>query len=112
MQEDDFKPDGMSCEHAGIRSDRSRMLRECDHLFHAEHLEVEDEFRVGRNLWWCAFASITEIRGNGQPSLATNSHSSNTDIPSFDDFTDTELEAERFPLLVRYEGWSLAWSHK
>lgn len=96
----EIKPRGLLSEEAQTTISN----RKQQHLLHAQDFEVEDELRVWRNLRWCTLAAIAETRRNGQPSLPAHSHAHDANIPAFDDFAGSELEAERFALLVCYQG--------
>lgn len=63
-------------------------------------LDVEDQVRVGGNVWWCALLAVCKVGGNGQSALATRSHASDTNVPALDDLANTKLEREWLALLV------------
>lgn len=101
----------MSCELFRDEALSKLLSRTAKDLFHTQHLEVEEEFRVGRNLRWCPFTAIGKIGRNGQSSLAPNSHTHYANIPAFDDFTSAKFEAKRFALFVRFISSSVSrWS--
>jgi hypothetical protein len=67
-------------------------------------LDVEDQVRVGGNVRGSTTLAVRKSGGDGEATLATGRHASDTDVPALDDLTDTELEGERLALLV---GWKL-----
>lgn len=69
------------------------------HLFDLKELDVEDQLRVARDAGKSLLA-VGEMGRDRDATLSTDSHASNTDVPALDDFALTELEAERFTLLV------------
>lgn len=66
-----------------------------------EKLNVEDQLAVG---WDAgdALAAVGEVGRNRQTTLAADGHASNADIPALDNLALTQLEGERWALLVRY----------
>jgi hypothetical protein len=71
-------------------------------LVDGDALDVEDELRVGGNAWY-RLAAVGQLCGNVETTLAAGLHAEDTDVPTFDDFADAELEAEWLALLVRCE---------
>lgn len=70
-----------------------------DPLLDLDELDIEDESAVGRDAGE-GLAAVGEVGGNSQPTLATDGHAENTNVPALDDLTLANLEAERRALLV------------
>jgi hypothetical protein len=68
-------------------------------LLDLQQFDVEDEGAV-RGDARKGLAAVCEVCGDGQSSLSTNGHASNTDIPALDDLTSSELEHEWLTRLV------------
>lgn len=68
-------------------------------LLDLKELDVEDQSAVGGNAGK-GTAAVGKVRGDGETTLTTNSHASNTDVPTLDHLTLAELEGERGTLLV------------
>jgi hypothetical protein len=68
-------------------------------LFDFQQLDVEDKLGV---TWDTrdALLSVGKMGGNGNTALATCSHTSNADIPTFDNLAFAKLECERLALFV------------
>jgi hypothetical protein len=56
-----------------------------------QELDVKDEVAVAWDAWG-AFATVCEVGRDGESTLATNLQAGNTNIPTLDDFSNTELE--------------------
>jgi hypothetical protein len=70
-----------------------------EHLLDLEELNVEDQSRVSWDTGK-ALLSVGEVCGNCQSSFTTNGHACNTNVPTLNDFTSSELEAEWLAFLV------------
>lgn len=57
-------------------------------LLDLQQLDIEDQSAVSWNAG-LSFASVCEVCWNGKSSLATDSHASDTNIPSLNNFTST-----------------------
>lgn len=79
-------------------------------LIDRDHLDVEDKDRVGRNAREVLLA-VGEVGRDRDATLAANLHTSDTDVPTLDHLTGTELEGERLALLVGYLMSVLPWLH-
>lgn len=71
-------------------------------LFDLEQLDVEDQLGVGGNAGEGLLA-VSKLGRNGETALSTGGHAGNTDVPTLDDLTTSELEGERLALLVGVE---------
>ena len=60
-------------------------------LLDLQELDVEDEVAVAWDAW-DTFATICVVGGDEESALATNLQAGNTNIPTLDDFSNTELE--------------------
>jgi hypothetical protein len=72
------------------------------HLLDLEELNIEDQSRVS----WDTrktLLSVGEVCGNCQSPFTTNGHACNTNVPTLNYFTSSELEAEWLAFLVCYE---------
>lgn len=79
---------------------RSGTKRSCPCLVERDHLDVEDEGRVGGDAGERRLA-VGQVGGDGYPALGANRHAGDTNVPALDDIASTELEGERLALLVR-----------
>lgn len=70
-----------------------------EHLFDLEKLDVEDQGAVGRDARK-SLAAVGKVSRNADSTLTTDSHASNTNVPTLNDLSGTKLEAERLALLV------------
>lgn len=70
-----------------------------EHLLNLEELNVKDQSGVGWDAGE-ALLAVGEVCGNCQSSFTTNGHACNTDVPTLDHFTSSELETERLAFLV------------
>lgn len=70
-------------------------------LFDLQKLDVEDEGAVRRDAR-DTLAAVGQVCRDGQSAFTTNRHTSNADIPSLDNLTLSNSEAERGTLLVRF----------
>lgn len=76
-----------------------RLWTEAKALFDLKDLQVENQFRVGRDTRKSLLA-VCEMRRNSDTTFSANSHALNTNFPALDDLSLTELESEGFALLV------------
>ena len=67
-----------------------------------KQLEIKGKFRVGGNPGHLLFA-IREVGWDDDPPFSSNSHTLDTDVPTFDDLARPNLEFERRSLLVCFE---------
>lgn len=70
-----------------------------DHLGDADHLQVEDQLRIGRNSR-DRLGAIGKISGNSDATFSAHREALNTNVPALDDLTRANLEFERLTLLV------------
>jgi len=63
-------------------------------------LDVEDQVRVRGNVRGSTTLAVRKSGGDGETTLATGCHASDTDVPALDDLANAELERERLALLV------------
>lgn len=68
-------------------------------LFDLQQLDIEDQLRVAGDAGESLLA-VRKVGGDGDAALTTDSHAGDTDIPTLDDLTLTQLEGERLALLV------------
>jgi hypothetical protein len=80
-----------------VHSDITRTER-C--LTDRDALDVEDQVRVGGDVRRRTLLAVCERSGDGKTTLTTWGHASDTDVPTLDNLTDTELEGEGLSLLV------------
>ena len=64
-------------------------------------LDVEDELGVRRDPR-DALLAVAKVGGYGEPSLSAGADALYANVPTLNDFSDSELEAERLPFLVCY----------
>lgn len=77
----------------------------CTHsrsLVDRDTLDVEDQVRVGGDVRGSTLLAVSHRGGDGEATLATSGHASDTDVPALDDLADAELESERLALLVGF----------
>ena len=72
---------------------RSGTKRSCPCLVERDHLDVEDEGRVGGDATLCTL-TIGKSRWNCEQTFTADLHASDTLVPSLDDLTLAELELE------------------
>lgn len=72
------------------------------HLLDLQQLDVKGQLRVSRDAG-LRLAAVGKVCGNGETTLATNSHALDADIPALNDLATTGSEGERLALLVGYE---------
>lgn len=63
-------------------------------------LDIENQVRVGGNVRWSTLLAVGQGSGNGKATLASSSHTSNTNVPALNDLANTKFEGERLALLV------------
>lgn len=68
-------------------------------LLDLKELDVEDKLRVGGDAGQ-SLLSVCKSGRDGDATLTTDSHAGDTDVPTLDDLTLSELEGERLALLV------------
>jgi hypothetical protein len=69
-------------------------------LVDGDQLEVEGEFRVGRNARQ-ALATVCKLWWNDDSTLTTNGHALDSNVPTLNNRTVADLEAEWLAFLVR-----------
>ena len=57
--------------------------------------------RVGWNVWGSAFCTVSHLWRNAQPSFASNFHTLNANVPTFDDLTGAKSKLEGFAFETR-----------
>ena len=70
------------------------------HLVDRNALDIEDQVGVGRNVRGRTLLSVRHRGGEGEATLAASGHTSDTDVPAFDDLANAELEGKGLALLV------------
>ena len=78
----------------------ARRIRTIERLVDRDALDVKDQVRVGGNVRGSALLAVGHGGGDGEATLTTRRHTSDTNVPALDDLADTELEGERLALLV------------
>jgi len=69
-------------------------------LVDGDQLEIEGEFRVGRNARH-ALATVCKLWWNDDSTLTTNCHALDTNVPTLNYRTVANFEAERLAFFVR-----------
>lgn len=68
-------------------------------LLDLQQLDVKGQLAVGGDAGHAARA-VAQVGGDGQATLAADSHTDDTDVPALDDLALADLEGERLALLV------------
>ena len=63
--------------------------------------------RVGWNVWGSAFCTVSHLWRNCQPSFASNFHTLNANVPTFDDLTGAKSKLEGFAAETRVKYFAI-----